>query len=168
MTSQPIENCYWVVPGKLLAGEHPRNIDDESSLARLARLTAANISAFIDLTQEGEWLPYSQWLITETHQRFPVVDSSVPESPELATAVLDAIDEHIAQGRTVYVHCRWGIGRTGTIIGCWLVRQGHTGTGALARLDELWRHCPESRYWDCPETWEQERYILDWSKEERG
>ena len=164
MIPRPIESCYWVVPGQLLAGEYPRDVDDEAPRAKLTRLAAAKVAAFIDLTEEGEWLPYSQWLTTETHQRFPVVDSSVPKSPELTTAVLDAIDEHIAQGRVVYVHCRWGVGRTGTIIGCWLARHGNYGAAALARLDELWQHCPESRNWDCPETWEQERYILSWEE----
>ena len=164
MTSRPIRNCYWVVPGLLLAGEYPRNIDEESSLPKLYRLAEAGISAFIDLTQEGEFFPYAQWLGPETHQRFPIIDSSVPESPELTIAVLDAIDGQIARGRVVYVHCRWGIGRTGTIIGCWLARHGHTGASALARLDELWQHCPESVHWDCPETWEQEQYVLAWKE----
>ena len=164
MTHRPIENSYWVVPGKLLAGEYPRDPGEESSLTKLTRLTESGVSAFIDLTQEGEFYPYTQWLGAETHQRFPIVDSSVPESRELATAVLDAIDEHIGQGRTVYLHCRWGIGRTGTILGCWLARHGHTGAGALARLNELWQHCPESRHWDCPDTREQERYILNWGE----
>ena len=114
--------------------------------------------------KEGEFLPYNQRLNGQTHQRFPIPDHSVPESPALTTAVLDAIDAHIGQGRLVYIHCRWGIGRTGTMIGCWLVRHGDTGAGALARLDELWQHCPESRHWDCPETREQEQYVLDWEE----
>ncbi len=48
---RPIENCYWVAPGKLLAGEYPRNLDDESSPDKIARLIDAGISAFIDLTE---------------------------------------------------------------------------------------------------------------------
>ena len=30
MDKGPIDNSYWVVPGQLLAGEYPRNIDDAS------------------------------------------------------------------------------------------------------------------------------------------
>ena len=168
MTSKPIENCYWVIPGKLLAGEYPRNYDHESSPEKVAALTDAGVSAFIDLTVEGELRPYDRWLESETHQRFPIVDMSVPDSPQLTRAVLDAIDEHISQGRTVYVHCMGGIGRTGTIIGCWLARHGHAGQAALDRLRELWEECPKSRSRRSPERWEQERYILDWQEHRRS
>ena len=166
MTSKPIENCYWVIPGKLLAGEYPRNIDDESSRAKLARLTEGGVSAFIDLTREGEMSPYAQLLAAETHQRFPIADGWVPDSVELTTAALDAIDKHIDQGRTVYVHCMGGIGRTGTIIGCWLARHGHPGPHALTLLDELWQECPKSRYTRSPETPRQVQYVISW-KEDR-
>ena len=164
MTPTPIVNCYWVVPGKLLAGEYPRNIDDESSQPKLSSLTEAGVSVFIDLTEEGELRPYTQWLGEETHQRFEIVDTGVPRSLGLTTAILDAIDEHIDGGRTVYVHCMGGIGRTGTIIGCWLARHYHPGQAALDRLRELWRACPKSRYRQSPERWEQEQYILDWEE----
>ena len=50
------------------------------------------------------------------------------------------------------------------MINCWLVRHGHTGAEALARLDELWQGCPESRHQDCPETWEQKRHMLGWEE----
>ena len=83
MESTPIENCYWVVPGKLLAGEYPRNRNDESSSEKLSRLIGAGITAFIDLTEEGELEPYAQWLGTASHQRFPIHDASVPDSLSL-------------------------------------------------------------------------------------
>ena len=98
------------------------------------------------------------------HLRFPIVDTSVPHSPELTAAALDAIDEYISQGQTVYVHCMGGIGRTGTIVGCWLARHGHTGQAALDRLRELWRACPKSEYNRSPERREQEWYILEWKE----
>ena len=164
MTSKPIENCYWVVPGKLLAGEYPRNYDDGSSREKVAALTGAGITAFIDLTEEGNLLPYDQWVGDAVHHRFPIVDGSVPESHELTREILDAIDGHIAQDHMVYVHCMGGIGRTGTIIGCWLARHGHPGQAALERLRELWRGNPKSRYHRSPEGWEQEQYILNWGE----
>ena len=164
MTARPIENCYWVETGKLLAGEYPRNIDDESSRPKLVRLTGAGVSVFIDLTEDGELYPYAQWLETEIHQRFPIVDTSVPDSLDITAAALNAIDDHISQGRTVYVHCMGGIGRTGTIIGCWLARHGPAGQAALDRLRELWQACPKSRHRQSPERREQERYILDWKE----
>lgn len=35
---KPIENSYWVVPGKFLAGEYPRDYDEESSQATINAL----------------------------------------------------------------------------------------------------------------------------------
>ena len=164
MESTPIENCYWVVQGELLAGEYPRDRDDKASSEKLSRLISAGITAFIDLTEEGELEPYAQWLGTASHQRFPIHDASVPDSLSLTAGALNAIDQHIEDGEIVYVHCFEGIGRTGTIIGCWLARHGRTGRIALARLHELWRQCPKSRFRKSPETRVQEEYILRWQE----
>ena len=164
MTDRPIDHCYWVDPGKLLAGEYPRDFGDESSAAKMARLTGAGVSVFIDLTEPGELKPYTEWLRGALHCRFPIVDGRVPASPDQTTQILDAIDRHISEGHTVYVHCMGGIGRTGTIIGCWLTRQGLSGEAALARLDELWQQCPKSRWTRSPETGQQAWYVRDWTE----
>ena len=165
---RPIEHCYWVptgemFPGKLLAGEYPRNLDEASSRVKLAQLADAGVTAFIDLTEADEWLePYAQLLDGPSHERFAICDVSVPASPELTTAALDAIDHHLAAGRTVYVHCWGGVGRTGTIIGCWLARHGAPGDAALERLEELWQGNPKSRTRQSPETEAQREYVRDW------
>lgn len=99
MPPRPVENSYWVVPGKLLAGEYPRNINAQSSHGKVVALTDAGISAFIDLAQYGEYYPHAQWLGEATHQRYPIVDGSAPESHEAARVILDVIDGHIAGGR---------------------------------------------------------------------
>lgn len=164
MDKRPIDNSYWVVPGKLLAGEYPRNIDDESSPHKVAQLTEAGVSAFIDLTEDGELHPYTGWLDGQIHQRFGVVDQSIPHSPEFTAQILDAIDHHIADGRTVYVHCWGGVGRTGTIVGCWLARHGYAGDAALERLGELWSKCAKSRTRCSPERPSQVDYIVNWTE----
>ena len=167
MKEKPIENCYWVVPGQLLAGEYPRNYDEESSAAKVAALTDWGIAAFIDLTEEGELGPYTQWLDPEkhVHQRFPIRDAGTPSRPELAVSVLDAIDEHLAAGRQVYVHCHGGIGRTGTMVGCWLSRHGEPGAAALGHLADLWEECPKSHWTRSPETAAQCLYVINWREQ---
>ena len=170
MVSRPIENCYWVVPGKLLAGEYPIDLDEETSRVKLGNLIDGGVSAFIDLTEENELdrssplRPYASWLGSACHQRFPIRDGSIPETPEYTAAILDAIDHHINEGRTLYVHCWGGIGRTGTIIGCWLARHERTGQAALDLLRERWKCCPKSIGGSTPETPEQEQYILNWQE----
>ncbi len=159
----PIEHCYWVVPGRLLAGEYPRNYDDASSPAKVAALLAAGVTLFVDLTHDYDGLkPYSQWIGTAAHRRFPILDCSVPDSPQQTAAILDAIDRHIEHGQVAYVHCWGGIGRTGVIVGCWLARHGRGGKAALAELKKLWRACAKSSERASPETLEQEHYILSW------
>ena len=77
MDRRPIEYCYWVEEGQLLAGEYPRDKDDEAaSRAKLAALTKAGVNTFIDLTQAGELSPYAQWLDSDrqTYYRFPIWD----------------------------------------------------------------------------------------------
>ena len=125
------------------------------------------VVSFIDLTEEGDRLPYTQWLDpdTQTHHRFPIRDINTPDSPELTTAILDAIDDSMAEGNTVYLHCMGGIGRTGTIVGCWLSRHGYEGEAALARLGELWSDCPKSAWTRSPETEGQRQYIRVWKEQ---
>ena len=167
---RPIEMCYWVLPGKLLAGEYPRDLNEESSREKLRQLTDAGVSAFIDLTEPNEptlhglMKPYAHLLDGPSHLRFAIRDRCIPASPELAKAALDAIDAHIAAGRTVYVHCWGGVGRTGTIIGCWLARHYEPGQAALDRLTELWQDNPKSRTRCSPETPNQVQYVLEWNE----
>lgn len=135
---------------------------------KVRALTEAGVTHFIDLTEEGETFltllkPYAHLAAPARHLRFPIRDMKTPKSPKVAVAALDAIDEAIAGGGTAYVHCLGGIGRTGTIIGCWLVRHGRSGEEALARLAELWRQNPKSRIWGhTPQTEEQCDYIRRW------
>ena len=78
--------------------------------------------------------------------------------------ILDAIAEGL-KGGGVYVHCWGGIGRTGTVVGCHLVRSGMTGDEALAEVAEpftsMAKYSPRRR---SPETLEQEDYVRSWRK----
>jgi hypothetical protein len=51
--------------------------------------------------------------------------------------ILDDIDEARARGGTAYVHCWGGVGRTGTVIGCWLMRHALDGGDPIARIAVL-------------------------------
>lgn len=67
-------------------------------------------------------------------------------------------------GRCVYVHCHAGIGRTGTVVGCYLVEKGLDGKAALKQLNLLWRQSARAKSWPkVPQTPEQVEYILRWA-----
>ena len=161
--NKPIEHCYWVVPGKLLAGEYPGTQEEKEARKKVAKLTDAGVAAFIDLTEECELEPYAAWTGQAEHLRFGIPDVSVPSSHERTAATLDAIDERMDAGKLVYVHCWGGVGRTGLIIGCWLARHCGSGSEALERIAELWETCPKSKWRpESPETQDQKDYVRNW------
>jgi len=160
---RPIKECYWVVPGRLLAGEYPRTLDEDTTREKLDRLLRAGVTVFVDLTEEDEGLePYAHMLGAAVHHRLPIRDASVPDSMEKTAEILDTIDRELDAGHLVYVHCWGGVGRTGLVVGCWLARHGLEGQAALARLRQLWRECPKSARLRSPETPQQERCVVDW------
>lgn len=172
MLSKPIPNSYWVIPGLLLAGEYPRNPDEPSSIEKLQALTDGGITVFIDLTTPADGLISYRSLLqrinaSAEHHSFPIPDVSIPQSSETTAKVLDLLDQTMSIGRGVYLHCWGGVGRTGTIVGCWLARHCLSGTMALETLGSLWRHCPKARFRQSPETDQQRRYILNWQESEQ-
>jgi hypothetical protein len=167
--AKPDPNTYWVVPGKLLAGEYPGARDPEEARSRLRKFLAAGVRHFIDLTMVGELEPYDELLTREeagsgaTYERFPIHDVSVPEEPKTVAEIVAAIDHGIAEGGITYVHCWGGVGRTGLAVACWLQERGHTPDEALASLADKWRSCAKSqRMPNSPETPEQVRWVKEW------
>jgi Polymorphic toxin system, DSP-PTPase phosphatase len=151
-----------VRPGALLAGEYPAHADPAWTRVRLERFRAAGVTAFFDLTEEGELEPYEELVAGwATHRRFPIRDFSCPSRGEMA-AILDALDEALERD-VVYVHCWGGSGRTGTVIGCWLVRHGLDCEEALARIADLRR---ETAYGErrSPESDEQWAMVRSWRR----
>ena len=161
----PLANCYWVVPGKLLAGEYPGGATPEATRERLKRLTEAGVAAFIDLTQPGELWAYEAELPPDfLYLRRPIRDHGLPEERSQMAAILEALRHALDSPRCVYLHCRAGIGRTGMVAGCFLAEQGLGGEAALEELNRLWHQSARSAHWpSVPETAEQVEYVRGWT-----
>jgi hypothetical protein len=166
---RPIPNCYWVEPGRFLAGEYPGAPGEAEARRKLRLFLEAGVSFFLDLTQPGESPPYAPFLreeaarlkIAADYRRMSIRDFGVPPPAEM-TRVLNTIDDALASGRTVYVHCWGGVGRTGTVVGCYLARRGHTGQQALDQLDRLRKAMEKAAWRVSPETDEQREFVQRW------
>jgi hypothetical protein len=145
----------WIEPGRLIAGRHPCAWSPNDAKAEVGGLLERGVTMFLDLTQEGELAPYAQLVPpTARHVRIAVRDFTVPTNDQIVAA-LDAIDAELGAGGVVFVHCWAGCGRTGVVVGCWLVRHGAEPREALARI-------ADARGLGCPQTLEQRLAILSW------
>jgi len=153
-----------VTPGRLLAGEYPSGDEPALMRQRLRRLLRAGVNAFVDLTQIGERPEYKSLLPAHVHYlRSPIIDMRIPADPAQMRAIQMHLRAMVTSGRCVYVHCRAGIGRTGTVIGCYLGEQGLAGPEALRQLNVLWRQSGRSLHWpQVPQTTEQADYVERW------
>jgi protein-tyrosine phosphatase len=142
-------------PGRLVAGRHPSAWGADAAPGEVQSLLDHGVTLFVDLTQAGELEPYEHLVPAGIrYVRRPVLDFSVPAEAELVTT-LDILDAEIDAGGLVYVHCWAGCGRTGVVVGSWLVRHGADPREALARI-------AETRGPGCPQTLQQQLLVLGW------
>lgn len=171
----PPAGTYWVETDRLLAGGYPGHVDPAYARARVTALLELGIDWFIDLTWPGELPPYEALLPGPyapgpygpvTYSRRPIRDHDLPRHDAQMAEILDELDDALSGGHRVYVHCRAGIGRTGTVIGCHLARRLGSGSGALEALDRLWVAGGRDRDWPrTPETDAQVAYVGNWREE---
>ena len=166
---RPHGNCYWVVPGLLLAGEYPSATASAVAAVRIDALLAAGVRQFVDLTAEGEGpAPYAALLLardpTVAHRRFAIPDFGVPTAALMRVA-LDAIYAAMGARETIYLHCWGGVGRTGTVVGCLLREQGYSAPEAFDLLERKWRAVEKrARHPHSPETAGQIAFIEQWER----
>jgi hypothetical protein len=169
----PTTFSYWVVPELLLAGAYPGDTDPVDHRRKVQTLVTAGIRVFVNLTEEDEanfmgrsLMPYQDLACQLCPEvvciRHPIRDLSVPTEAEMR-AILDDIDVPMKNGKPVYVHCLGGVGRTGTVIGCWLLRHGFAEpSNVLDVLMQLRQQDKERRNRMAPETAAQQRFVKAW------
>lgn len=90
----------------------------------------------------------------------PIVDYSVPRDAQSFRTWLAQLLDELARGRGLYLHCRGGLGRTGTALGCLLALAGW-GDDPVALVRRVYLR-------GAIEKGEQERFVLDFARGSRG
>jgi hypothetical protein len=153
----------------LLAGEYPGARTKDEARRKLRSFLDAGVDFFLDLTEEDEGLePYAPLLQEEAiarerkvvHRRLPITDLDVP-STERMSEIQQTISAALEAGQTVYVHCWGGIGRTGTVLGCYLVEQEVSVAEALTEIERRRRRTADG-WKKSPETQAQVDFVKSW------
>ncbi|KAJ7224491.1 protein-tyrosine phosphatase-like protein [Mycena pura] len=174
---RPIPNSYWAT-SHLLACEYPWTPLNPSK-PKLDDLLKAGVRTFLDLTECGELSPYASHLLVRAsllnidekeieYHRFPIRDRSLPESVQYMYRVMAVLRDNEERHRITAVHCRGGIGRTGMVIGCWLVESGlaKNGEEALQIIAREWRGVAKCViYPHSPETPDQFAFVRNFNPE---
>ena len=166
----PKAGTYWVIEDRLLAGPYPGAQDPADAASQVQPLLDAGLTNFVNLMEADEtnwdgdpFTPYEPVLTSGAAMlRLPITDQSIPSVAEMVD-ILDTIDAHLDDG--VDIHCWGGVGRTGTVIGCWLLRHRLATPDHVIETLQRLRHADTVRgHRRSPENDLQEQFILNWKE----
>lgn len=106
----------WITK-QLAVGHAPMSYDD------LDEIKDSGIQAIVNLCGEFCDLHEIEAVSGFEVKYLPIADENIPKMEEMEEA-LEWLDEAIYLGKKVLVHCRHGIGRTGTFVTAYLLRKG--------------------------------------------
>jgi atypical dual specificity phosphatase len=147
-----IRNFSWLIEGEIAGMAKPA-----SSVHDFEFLKENGFEAIVSLTE----FPLNEALIEEfgfSVKHIPVRDFEAPTLEQIEDFIAFA-EKARAEGKKLVVHCDAGVGRTGTVLACYLVSKGYNAAKAI---EEVRIKRPGS-----VETIEQEELVMKY-EEQRG
>lgn len=131
ITKKPT-NFSWLINNKLAGSGMP------TSSTELQWVIRQGIKSVITMTENP--LPES-WIQDVKYLHVPTEDFSAPDMEKIDHTV-DFIQERIKNGEPTMVHCAAGVGRTGTILACYLIK--HHNFSVKDAIDKVRKERPGS------------------------
>jgi protein-tyrosine phosphatase len=147
------------LPGKSGASiRYPGRAYQRDTAADLAALHSAGVVRLVLLVDDDELARWGDLRITDLGRaagvdvrRHPLSDGAAPSSHEAMVAILADVDDARSRG-DVAVACMGGVGRSGTVAACALVRGGRSAVEAIERVRAV-------RHPTAVETDAQQRFV---------
>jgi protein-tyrosine phosphatase len=178
----PFPRSYWVIPGVLLAGEFPAAKTQEEAKNKIDALINCGIRQIINLMEphetdhSGALFNNYELIVSQLEKersvsvrclKLPIADLSTPTASTMRK-IIDAIMSGIEDHRPVYVHCWGGIGRTGTVVGCFLLENGLATPGNVLNVIAELRNNDPKQHRVSPETDAQRKFVITWREKNDG
>eukprot|EP00747_Dinoflagellata_sp_TGD_P077557 gnl/TRDRNA2_/TRDRNA2_159640_c1_seq1.p1 gnl/TRDRNA2_/TRDRNA2_159640_c1~~gnl/TRDRNA2_/TRDRNA2_159640_c1_seq1.p1 ORF type:complete len:786 (+),score=169.28 gnl/TRDRNA2_/TRDRNA2_159640_c1_seq1:70-2358(+) len=134
----PTKRSNWVVPGFLLAGDRS-SLDNDAGLRAILGIGVTTIVCLQSRQETKSAVDYKKRARAirgnvQFHEQ-PIPDQEIVDD-EIALTLVNALLERLEQGEVLYVHCRGGHGRTGTVSALLLghLYAGLSATEAMTRV----------------------------------